>query len=74
MGHDPPIVTNPMLLLQNADVYAPEPRGRQDLLVGGGRILWMGPTGTRATLAAALGADAAVRVARDLVDRRSQLR
>ncbi len=60
MGHDPGIVTTPMLLLQNADVYAPEPRGRQDLLVGGGRILWMGPAGTRAALAGALGADAGV--------------
>ena len=49
-----------MLLLQNADVYAPEPRGWQDLLIGGGRILWMGQAGSRADLVAALGSDAAV--------------
>ena len=30
-------------LLRNADVFAPEPLGRQDLLLGGGRILWIGP-------------------------------
>lgn len=29
-------------LLKNADVYAPQPLGKQHLLVGGGRILWMG--------------------------------
>jgi len=29
-------------LLRNADVFAPEPLGRQDLLLGGGKILWMG--------------------------------
>jgi beta-aspartyl-dipeptidase (metallo-type) len=49
-----------MLLLQNADTHAPEPLGRRDLLVGGGRILWMGPAGSRAGLAAVLGADAEV--------------
>jgi beta-aspartyl-dipeptidase (metallo-type) len=32
-----------MLLIRNADVYAPRPLGQQDLLVGGGRILWIGP-------------------------------
>lgn len=31
-----------MLLLRNAEVFAPEALGRQQLLVGGGRILWMG--------------------------------
>ncbi len=31
-----------MLLLRNADVYAPEAIGRRHLLVGGGKILWMG--------------------------------
>jgi beta-aspartyl-dipeptidase (metallo-type) len=31
-----------LLLLRNADLYAPEPRGTQHLLVGGGRILWIG--------------------------------
>ncbi|MGY0632832.1 beta-aspartyl-peptidase [Luteimonas sp. A478] len=29
-------------LLRNADVFAPAPLGRQDLLLGGGKILWMG--------------------------------
>lgn len=29
-------------LLRNADVFAPEPLGHQDLLLGGGKILWMG--------------------------------
>ena len=31
-----------LLLLRNALVYAPEPLGQQHLLLGGGRILWMG--------------------------------
>jgi len=31
-----------MLLLHNADVYAPESLGRHHLLLGGGKILWMG--------------------------------
>lgn len=31
-----------MLLLRNADVYAPQALGLQTLLVGGGRILWIG--------------------------------
>ncbi len=31
-----------MLLLTNAEVYAPAPLGRHCLLVGGGKILWMG--------------------------------
>ncbi|KRD77360.1 beta-aspartyl-peptidase [Lysobacter sp. Root983] len=31
-----------MRLLRNAEVYAPQPLGRQQLLLGGGRILWMG--------------------------------
>jgi beta-aspartyl-dipeptidase (metallo-type) len=30
------------ILLRNADVFAPEPLGRQHLLLGGGKILWMG--------------------------------
>jgi beta-aspartyl-dipeptidase (metallo-type) len=30
-------------LLCNADLHAPEPRGHQHLLIGGGRILWIGP-------------------------------
>jgi beta-aspartyl-dipeptidase (metallo-type) len=31
-------------LLRNAQVFAPKPLGLQHLLLGGGRILWMGPT------------------------------
>jgi len=31
-----------LTLLRNADVYAPEPRGRMDLMLGGGQILAMG--------------------------------
>ncbi len=31
-----------MLLIRNATVYAPESRGRMDLLIGGEQILWMG--------------------------------
>jgi beta-aspartyl-dipeptidase (metallo-type) len=29
-------------LLRNAEVYAPEPRGLQDLVIAGGRIVWIG--------------------------------
>ena len=32
----------PMLLLRNADVHAPEALGRRDVLLGGGKVLWMG--------------------------------
>jgi beta-aspartyl-dipeptidase (metallo-type) len=32
-----------LLLIKNADVYAPEPGGRCDLLIGGGKILRMEP-------------------------------
>ena len=31
-----------IILLRNAEVFAPEPLGHQDLLLGGGKILWMG--------------------------------
>lgn len=31
-----------LTLIRNANVFAPEPLGTQHLLVGGGRILWMG--------------------------------
>ena len=31
-----------MLLLRNANVFAPEPLGVQDLLLGGGKVLWLG--------------------------------
>lgn len=42
-----------MLLLVNADVFAPQPLGPTCLLIGGERILWMGDT--RPDLPAALG-------------------
>jgi len=32
-----------MLLIKNAEIYAPEPGGRGDLLIGGGRILRLEP-------------------------------
>jgi beta-aspartyl-dipeptidase (metallo-type) len=35
-----------MLLLRNADVFAPAPLGRCDLLLGGGSILWMNAAGS----------------------------
>ncbi|MEN8149313.1 MAG: beta-aspartyl-peptidase [Planctomycetota bacterium] len=31
-------------LLRNGDVHAPEPLGRRHVLVGGGRVLWIGET------------------------------
>ena len=31
-----------LVLIKNADVYAPQPLGTQHLLIGGSRILWMG--------------------------------
>lgn len=31
-----------LTLLRNADVYAPEPLGHRHLLLGGGKILWLG--------------------------------
>ena len=31
-----------MLLIENADVHAPAPLGRRSLLLGGGKVLWMG--------------------------------
>ena len=34
-----------LLLLTNADVHAPEPLGLRSLLVGAGRVLWMGEPG-----------------------------
>ena len=45
-----------MLLVRNADVYAPTRLGMQDLLIGGGEILWIGPSGSLAQLPAALAA------------------
>lgn len=52
-----------LLVLRNADVYAPEPLGRRDVLVGGGRIL---------AIAAKLDLGAGVEgvVERDLAGRR----
>ena len=35
-------MTAPLLLLRNADVHAPQALGLRHLLLGGGRILWMG--------------------------------
>lgn len=35
-------MTAHMLLLRNADVYAPEALGARHLLLGGGKVLWMG--------------------------------
>lgn len=35
-------MTAPLLLLRNADAYAPEALGRRHLLLGGGKLLWMG--------------------------------
>ncbi len=45
-----------MLLIRNADVFAPRALGAQDLLLGGGRVLWMGPGRDLPALPAALGA------------------
>ena len=49
-------MTAPLLLLRNADVHAPEALGHRHLLVGGGKVLWMGPEDPG--LPAALGAEA----------------
>ncbi|QIL21540.1 beta-aspartyl-peptidase [Thermomonas sp. HDW16] len=35
-------MTASLLLLRNADVYAPDALGRRHLLIGGGKVLWMG--------------------------------
>jgi len=32
----------PLVLLRHADVFAPEPLGIKDVLVGGGQVLWIG--------------------------------
>jgi beta-aspartyl-dipeptidase (metallo-type) len=44
-----------MLLIENAEVHAPAPLGRRSLLLGGGKVLWMGATGLE--LPAAMRAD-----------------
>jgi beta-aspartyl-dipeptidase (metallo-type) len=46
-----------VLLIRNADVYAPRPLGLQTLLIGGGKILWMGPGSQLPDLPAALDAN-----------------
>jgi len=43
-----------MLLLRNADVFAPTPLGHQSLLIGGGKVLWMGSGSELPELPAAL--------------------
>ena len=48
-------MTAPMLLLRNADVHAPEALGLRHLLLGGGKILWMGDA--EPALPAALGVE-----------------
>lgn len=44
-----------MLLLRNADVHAPEALGVRHLLIGGGKVLWIG--GTEPVLPDALGVE-----------------
>jgi beta-aspartyl-dipeptidase (metallo-type) len=46
-----------VLLLRHADVFSPQPRGLQSLLIGGGRILWMGPGSQLPALPDALAAN-----------------
>ena len=43
-----------LLLLRNADVFAPQPLGVRDLLLGGGQVLWIGALGELAALPPAL--------------------
>lgn len=45
-----------MLLVLNADVFSPKHLGHQDLLIGGGKVLWMGSPGEVMALPAALRA------------------
>ena len=56
----PVSATSSLILLRDAAVYAPRALGVQSLLLGGGRVLWMGPPGDLADLPAALRADATV--------------
>ena len=49
-----------MLLIRNADVYAPRALGVQSLLLGGGKVLWMGPGLDLPELPTALRAGASV--------------
>ncbi|MBB5207499.1 beta-aspartyl-peptidase [Chiayiivirga flava] len=41
----PALPTAGLLLLRNADVFAPEALGRRDVLLGGGKVLWLGAPG-----------------------------
>jgi beta-aspartyl-dipeptidase (metallo-type) len=43
-----------MLLIRNADVYAPRALGARELLLGGGQVLWIGGPGRLAELPASL--------------------
>ncbi len=45
----------PLLLLRNANLYAPEPLGIRHLLLGGGKVLWIGEDAP--VLPASLGAE-----------------
>jgi beta-aspartyl-dipeptidase (metallo-type) len=47
-----------MLLIHNADVFAPRALGPRSLLLGGGRILWMGPQRDLPALPTALASSA----------------
>jgi beta-aspartyl-dipeptidase (metallo-type) len=49
-----------MLLIRNADVFAPRALGVQNLLLGGGKILWLGPARELPDLPVALRADSQV--------------
>ena len=46
-----------MLLIENAEVHSPAPLGRRSLLLGGGKVLWMGAASPE--LPAAIRADVA---------------
>jgi len=48
-----------VLLLRNADVYSPHPLGPQTLLLGGGKVLWIGSGSRLPDLPVALRATAA---------------
>lgn len=52
-----------LILLRNATVFTPDALGRRDLLIGGGRVLWMGD---------AAEASGAVAMADDVVDLRGR--
>jgi len=54
------IIAPRMLLIRNADVFAPRPLGVSSLLVGGGRILWIGAGSDLPGLPTALQAGSAV--------------